>query len=228
MESDLFFLGTISVQGMLKCKKTVHLELVKIKDIFLTSFLGPFSLYMKVAWGCVYFVHHLWDRLGLEDPLMECLHLNLEQICSNNRIQTNYKGLKITSCMHVQSWQLWTKNKMQRASNQLLFLRYQEHKQSIAADPCTQHHQGQTNLLSHPSGRGGRPPKPTLWPNPSITFTLNPFGKTSLLSSKSKWGYLLLIFKKLLCDASWVPESCCIYLLVSSISIDYRVQGLCW
>ena len=78
--------------------------------------------------------------------ILNCSACTWTHISWSNRIQRNYKELKITACMC--SWgKLLTRYKKTRT--QPLFLMSQEQKQGTGHDSCTQRHQGV-----------GRPPKP--------------------------------------------------------------------
>ena len=86
-------------------------------------------------------------QAGTWDPFLQCLHLD---ISSSNKIQRNYKRLKITAC--VGRWlKLWTK-RYKKAKTQLPLLRFQEQKQGAMHDACTEHHKGGGQTTQTPSG----------------------------------------------------------------------------
>ena len=102
------------------------------------------------------------------------------QMSPSNKIQRNYKGLKITACMY--SWgKLWTK----RPKIQLPFLKIWEQKQGTVHAPCTQHHL-----------RGGQTTSATPLPQPLDTPLPSPPIRNQLAPSRwvSKQGNLLLVF----------------------------------
>ena len=86
-------------------------------------------------------------QAGTWDPFLQCLHLD---ISSSNKIQRNYKRLKITAC--VSRWlKLWTK-RYKKAKTQLPLLRFREQKQGAMHDACTEHHKGGGQTTQTPSG----------------------------------------------------------------------------
>ena len=121
------------------------------------------------------------DLVGAETgwtwgPLLQCLRqagpgalccsaYTWTHVSSSNKIQRNYRGLKITACMC--SWgKFWTKRP---PKTQPPLLRgweqkpCQEQKQGTAHAPCTQHHPwgGQSTSATLPAGpRDTSPPSP--------------------------------------------------------------------
>ena len=80
-----------------------------------------------------------WNRPGpgIQDRLLQCLCLDKDSW--SNKIQRNYKRLKITACMH--SWGNYQQQDTKRPKTQLLLLRGKKQKQGTMHAPCTQHHQ---------------------------------------------------------------------------------------
>ena len=78
----------------------------------------------------------------------------------SNKIQRNYKGLKITACMH--SWgKLWTTRYKTDQKAQLLLLKSQEQKQGVGSKSRVL---SMSPALSATKGVG-KPPKPPLPPD---------------------------------------------------------------
>ena len=103
------------------------------------------SLYLVPGPSLQVMVH--LRQAGTWDPLLQCLHLD---ISSSNKIQRNYKGLKITAC--VSRWlKPWTK-RYKKAKTQLPLLRFLEQKQGAMHDACTEHHKGGGQTTQSPSG----------------------------------------------------------------------------
>ena len=107
-----------------------------------------------------------WDRPGSSalcwNTLLQCSHMDMLLLQQKNieKKKKNYKGLKITAC--IGSWgKLWTirqkKTKKPTTASEVLGA-----TTASVHDPCTWHHQGLVDHLSHPSGpTPGLPPPST-------------------------------------------------------------------
>ena len=108
-------------------------------DVFLEG-LGHFFCEFETSWN-------------LGSGTVCCSAGTWTNVSSSNKIQRNYKGLKITAC--VCSWdKLWT-IRYKKTKTQLPPLKSWEQKQGTVHDPCTRHHQVV-----------GISPKPPLRPDP--------------------------------------------------------------
>ena len=128
-----------------------------------------------------------WDMLGT--GTLCCNACSWTNVSLNNKIQRNYKGLKISVCMH--SWgKLWTtrykktKNPSATSEEPGAKAGRPEQNQSTVHAPCTQHHQsgGQTTSAT--------PPDPTPGPTPTLT----PYKEPACPTSVNKQRNLLLVF----------------------------------
>ena len=132
------------------------------------------------------------------DAFLQCSHLD----SSSNRIQRNYKGLKITACMC--SWgKLWTRYK--KAKTQLPPLEEPGAKAGYCACALL------TVPLSHPSG----------WLT-DLPPTLIPFKEPARPCWASKQGNLLLVFTPSRYSLAWI--SCLVSFINFSWLKNARIQ----
>ena len=135
-----------------KVQKMVHFRISKIKDILFMSFLGPFSLYMKVAWGCVYFVHYLWDSLGLGILYWSAYTWTLNKSALTTEYTQTIKDWKLLHACMLSHGNYEQKIKCKKATNQLLFWGTRSISRVLQLIPV------------HSTTKGAdRPSKPPLW-----------------------------------------------------------------
>ena len=133
-----------------------------------------------------------WDRLG--PGTLGCIACTWTNVSLSNKIQRNYKGLKIT--VYVQLGQILDNNIQKDPKSPTVTSEEpgaktgcREQKQGTAHAPCTQHHQGH---LSHPSG-----------PTPGHTPTLTSYKEPACLHlgvGGGEQGKLLLVFTPPCCS----------------------------
>ena len=116
------------------------------------------------AWLLLDPLPSLWDRLGT--GTLCCSACTWTNVSSSNKIQRNYKGLKITVCMC--SWgKFWTSYKETKKPN-CHFWRARKKSRVLRMPPA------------HNTTKGvGKTPKPPLWPDPWTHPYPHPISGTS-------------------------------------------------
>ena len=117
-----------------------HPELVMDREAWHVAFHGVAESWTRLRdWTELNVFETSWNQ-----GTLYCRASTWTNVSFSNRLQRNYKGIKITVCM--QSWgKLWT-IRYKKTQIQLPLLKCPEQKQGTAHDPCTLHHQrgGQT------------------------------------------------------------------------------------